>query len=111
MKSIVVIGHKNPDTDSVIAALVCADFLKKVRKPILGFSNFKTKAARAGSLNKETKFVFNYFKQKPPPLIKNLKNKNVILGDDLSKDGDVKIYVLHCDEAGEILRKTKKAVE
>jgi len=81
MKTIIAIGHKNPDTDSIVASLIFADFLKKVRKPILGFLNFKIKPARAGSLNKETKFVFNYFKQTPPPLVKNLRNENVVLVD------------------------------
>ena len=81
MKSIIVIGHKNPDTDSIVSSLVFADFLKKVKKPILGFSDFKVKPARAGFLNKETKFVLDYFKQKSPVLIKNLKNKDVILVD------------------------------
>ncbi len=81
MKLIIVIGHKNPDTDSIVSALVLADFLKKVKKPILGFSDFKIKPARAGSLNKETKFVLDYFKQKPPVLVNNLKNKDVILVD------------------------------
>ena len=81
MKSIIVIGHKNPDTDSIVSSLVFADFLKKVKKPILSFSDFKVKPARAGLLNKETKFVLNYFKQKPPVLVKNLKNKNVVLVD------------------------------
>lgn len=81
MKSIIVIGHKNPDTDSVVAAFVFADFLKRAKKPILGFSNFKAKPARAGSLNKETEFVLNYFKQKTPSLIKNIKNKDVVLVD------------------------------
>lgn len=81
MRTIIVIGHKNPDTDSVVSSLVFADFLKKVKKPILGFSGFKVKPARAGFLNKETKLVLDYFKQKPPALVNNLKNKDVILVD------------------------------
>lgn len=81
MRSIIVIGHKNPDTDSIVSSIVFADFLKKVKKPILGFSDFKIKPARAGFLNKETKLVLNYFKQKPPVLINNLKNKDVVLVD------------------------------
>lgn len=81
MKSIIVIGHKNPDVDSIVSSLVFADFLKKTKKHILGFSSFKVKSARAGSLNKEVKFVLDYFKQKPPVLINNLKNKDVVLMD------------------------------
>ena len=80
MKSIIVIGHKNPDTDSIVAAIIFADFLKRVRKPILGFSDFKVKPARAGSLNRETEFVFNYFKQKPPDT--NIESRD--LGYDLN---------------------------
>ncbi|KPJ55786.1 hypothetical protein AMJ49_06390, partial [Parcubacteria bacterium DG_74_2] len=81
MKSIIITGHKNPDTDSIVSALVFSEFLKRVKKPIIGFSNFKTKPARAGELNRETKFVLGYFKQKKPVLIKSLKNKDVILVD------------------------------
>jgi manganese-dependent inorganic pyrophosphatase len=81
MKEVIVIGHKNPDTDSIVSALVFTEFLRRKKKYILSSSNFKIKAGRAGSLNKETQFVFQYFKQKPPALIKSLKNKNVFLID------------------------------
>ena len=81
MKSIIITGHKNPDTDSIVSALIFSEFLKIVKKPLIGFSNFRIKAGRAGTLNKETKFILDYFKQKQPVLIKSLKNKNVILVD------------------------------
>ena len=81
MKLITVIGHKNPDTDSVIASLIFVDFLKKKKKPILGFSGFRIEPRVSGDLNKETKFVLKYFKQAPPPLVKSLKNKDVFLVD------------------------------
>jgi manganese-dependent inorganic pyrophosphatase len=81
MKEIIIIGHKNPDTDSIVAPLALAEFLKKVKKPFSGFSAFKIKVVRAGNLNKETKFVLNYFQEKKPPLIKSLVKKNVFLID------------------------------
>lgn len=81
MKSIIIIGHKNPDTDSVVASLVFAEFLKKVKEPIIGFRDFKIRVGRGGKLNKETEFVLNHFKQKKPALIKSLKNKEVFLVD------------------------------
>lgn len=81
MKTIIIIGHQNPDTDSIVTPLALAEFLKKIKKPFLGFSGFKTKVVRAGNINKEAKFVLNYFQEKKPPLIKSLARKNVFLID------------------------------
>jgi len=81
MKSIILIGHKNPDTDSVVAPLVFAEFLKKVKEHIIGFRDFKIRVGRGGEVNKETEFVLDHFKQKRPPLIKSLRNKEVFLVD------------------------------
>lgn len=81
MNEIIIIGHKNPDTDAIVASVIFAQFLKKIKKPIIGFLNFKIKVASSGPLNKETKFVLKYFKQKPPFPIKSLSNKNVFLVD------------------------------
>ena len=46
---IIVVGHRNPDTDAITAALVYADFLRRM--------NVNAKAYRLGDLNNETKFV------------------------------------------------------
>ena len=51
-KTIYVIGHKNPDTDSVAAAVGYAAL-----KNLLGYSNYK--AARAGHLNPQTAYIFD----------------------------------------------------
>lgn len=48
-KETLVIGHRNPDTDAITAALVYADFLNRM--------NIKAKPYRLGDLNNETKFV------------------------------------------------------
>ncbi len=71
-----IIGHKNPDTDSVVSALVLAQLLQK--KPLLRGRVF---AGRAGEVNNETKFVLNYFKVKAPALVKSIKSKEVFLVD------------------------------
>ena len=63
-KMIYVIGHKNPDTDSVVSAIAYAELKKKL--------GFKAVAARAGEMNEQTKFVLNYFKQEEPLLVKDL---------------------------------------
>jgi len=83
MKTLFIVTHKNPDTDSIVSALVLSKFLKKI-KGHLSFPNFKIKAARVGKINRETKFVLDYFKIKSPILIKNLSGKNVFLTDHSS---------------------------
>jgi len=81
MKELIIIGHKNPDTDSIVASLVFGNFLKKNKLLPIPLSNFKIKVGYSGILNKEVVFVLNYFKEKKPSLIKSLKGKNVFLID------------------------------
>lgn len=68
-----VIGHKNPDTDSICSALVFAD-IRRGRG-----DNFT--AARAGEINKETEFVLNYFKVESPLLLRDAAGKKLVLVD------------------------------
>lgn len=65
-KPVYVIGHKNPDTDSVCSA-VCYARLKSL---ITG-KNYIAK--RAGHLNEETQYVFDSFKIKPPEYINDVR--------------------------------------
>ncbi len=71
--SILVFGHKNPDTDTICSALAYANL-----KNILGI---EAKAVRLGELNEETKFVLNYFGVEAPELIKTVAGNEVILVD------------------------------
>ena len=59
---IIVVGHKNPDTDSICSAIAYAN-LKNQLNP--GSCIPK----RAGKLNNETKFVLDYFNVDMPELI------------------------------------------
>ena len=63
-KPIYVLGHRNPDTDSICAAIGYA-FLKKQ----LGANAI---AARAGKINPETRFVLDYFNVPDPLLVHDL---------------------------------------
>lgn len=55
-----VIGHKNPDTDSICSAIAYADIKNRIDKE-------KTYVAkRAGQINEETEFVLNYFQINAP---------------------------------------------
>lgn len=72
---IYIIGHKNPDTDSICAAI--------------GYSYYKkccgvkdVCAVRLGEINKETEFVLNYFKVDIPDIIATVKMQVKDMGID-----------------------------
>ncbi len=61
-RAIKVIGHRNPDTDSICAAIAYSR-LKNILDP-----DRPCKPCRAGLLNRETEFVLDYFKVPVPQL-------------------------------------------
>ena len=61
-KKVWVVGHKNPDTDSICAAISYA-YLKNQ----LGERQYVPK--RAGAISEETRYVLDYFKVEDPKLI------------------------------------------
>lgn len=62
IRKVNIIGHLNPDTDSICAAISYAYLKNQIDDPIY-------EARRAGSLNRETAFVLNHFGFEEPPLI------------------------------------------
>lgn len=64
----IVIGHKNPDTDSICSAICYAN----LKRCITG-ENYQP--GRAGSVNEETQFVLNYFSVEAPEKIENVKTQ------------------------------------
>lgn len=66
MNTIYVMGHKNPDTDSICSAIVYSYF-KRIISPQNNYS-----PVRLGPVNNETGFVLDYFKEPVPELIENL---------------------------------------
>jgi manganese-dependent inorganic pyrophosphatase len=84
---IYVIGHKNPDTDSIVSSITYAWYLNQ--------KGIKVLAARNGEINSETKFILKKFGFKFPISFKNIKIKEVILVDHNEKEqqpeGDFKI--------------------
>ena len=71
--SILVFGHKNPDTDTICSAIAYAELKKKLGKDV--------KAVRLGEVNEETKYALNYFKVEKPELVENVAGKEIILVD------------------------------
>ena len=57
---IFVIGHKNPDTDSICSAIAYADIKNRTTQ------NKKYIPKRAGQINEETRYVLNRFGVQPP---------------------------------------------
>ncbi len=68
-----VIGHKNPDTDSVVSAIVLSDYLKSKK--------VKAVACVGGNLNKESKFVLSLAKERYPRKISSASKKTFFLVD------------------------------
>lgn len=75
----IVVGHKNPDADSVLSAILVSKFSKK----ILGF---EAEARIAGDVNNETKFVLNLIGEKKPKLIKKISSESVVLVDTMEPE-------------------------
>ena len=63
-----IIGHKNPDTDSICSAIAYAEFKNKT-------GNKKAIPYRLGPLNRETTFILDYFDVEPPQLLKTVKTQ------------------------------------
>lgn len=66
MKPVFVIGHKNPDTDSICSAICYANL-----KHILTGNEYIP--CRAGPINTETKFILERFGVEPPQYISSLQ--------------------------------------
>ncbi len=62
LRAIKVIGHRNPDTDSICSAIAYSR-LKNILNP-----ERPCKPCRAGLLNRETEFVLDYFQVPAPQL-------------------------------------------
>ncbi|MCA1950874.1 MAG: putative manganese-dependent inorganic diphosphatase [Treponema sp.] len=67
-KLVYVIGHRNPDTDSVVSAAAYARL-----KNLQGLSHYK--AGRAGKINPQTEYIFNRFGMPIPEFIPDLVPK------------------------------------
>ncbi len=65
-EKIFIIGHKNPDTDSICSAIAYADIKNRTSQ------SKKYIPKRAGQINEETEFVLNYFGVQPPGYLNNI---------------------------------------
>ncbi|KXZ39147.1 manganese-dependent inorganic pyrophosphatase [Alkalithermobacter thermoalcaliphilus JW-YL-7 = DSM 7308] len=63
--SIFIFGHKNPDTDSVSSSIAFSNLKNKL--------GYETIPCVLGDINKESRFVLDYFEVDEPKFIKNVK--------------------------------------
>lgn len=69
-----VFGHKNPDTDTIMSAMVMANLENKLGN--------NAKAVRLGNVNKETEYVFKFLGIEQPEFIEDIADgQEIILVD------------------------------
>ena len=66
MKKVYVIGHRNPDTDSICSAIAYANLKNQVEGN--GYE-----AYRAGNINGETRYVLDTFGIKDPKYVSDVR--------------------------------------
>ncbi len=72
-RNIWVVGHKNPDTDSICAAITYANLKNKIEeKDNNGETTVCYIPKRAGEINAETAYVLDYFQAKEPEYIEDV---------------------------------------
>lgn len=98
MKPTYIIGHKNPDLDSVASAISYKVY-KQSRDEGLYI------AAAAGELNDESRFVLEYLDFEPPLILKNVGTRV----EDLLDDEDYLYFTadMSMTEIGNLMRKNK----
>jgi len=88
MERVYVVGHLNPDTDSVCSAISYAHY-KSVLDPECEYLPI-----RAGELKRETIFVLEYFKVPPPSFLETLKPtvEDIPLKEPIFVSPDTTVY-------------------
>lgn len=82
---ILITGHRNPDSDSICAALAYADLKRQLGDNAI--------AIRLGNINPETSYILDRFKQEPPKLMSKLETeiKDITIDEVLTVSEDATI--------------------
>ena len=75
MKPVMVLGHRNPDGDSIAAAIGYKTYKQSTAQGLFI-------AASAGEVNEETRFILDYFDYEPPAVVWDVRNTVEDLLDD-----------------------------
>jgi manganese-dependent inorganic pyrophosphatase len=68
MNEVLVIGHRNPDTDAICSAIGYAEFKRLTGMP-------EAVAARCGDINERTEFVLDFFRAPAPRFVPDVRPK------------------------------------
>ncbi|MDD5053836.1 MAG: DHH family phosphoesterase, partial [Candidatus Nanoarchaeia archaeon] len=109
MESIIIMGHKNPDLDTVASAIAYAE-LKKIQ-------GVNAQAFVFGKIDDETRFILEKFNIPEPKKIDSLKGKKVILVDHCAccqmgegfEEAEIMEVIDHHNISGDI--KTSKPIK
>lgn len=90
-RKITVIGHKNPDTDSICSAIAYAHLKNSLNQT----DCFVPK--RAGEVNAETEFVLDYFKAELPELVEDIGTqvKDIEIRETAGVSGGISLKKAH----------------
>jgi manganese-dependent inorganic pyrophosphatase len=66
-ETVYIIGHKNPDTDSICSSIAYAELKRRL--------GIQAVPVRIGKINKETEFVLNHFGVKEPEYLQTVKTQ------------------------------------
>lgn len=87
-EKIFVIGHKNPDTDSICSAIAYADIKNRTTQ------SKRYVPKRAGQINEETEYVLNRFGVQPPGYLSNVgtqvKDMDIRISPEADKNMSLK---------------------
>ncbi len=90
-KEINIIGHKNPDTDSICSAIAYAQLKNKIEMKNGGHRRYV--ARRAGQISAETAYVLNTFHTEVPSYINDVRSQvsDAILDESQSVTADMSL--------------------
>ena len=87
-RKVYVVGHLNPDTDSICSAIAYCDIKNRTTQ------DSKYIAKRAGQINEETEYVLNRFGVQPPGYLSNIgtqvKDMDIRLSPEANKSMSLK---------------------
>jgi manganese-dependent inorganic pyrophosphatase len=81
MKKVIIVGHKNPDTDSIISAIAAQELFSKL--------GFEAQARRAGEANNETKFILKKLDIAMPELVTLPQEDEMVMLVDHNEESQV----------------------
>lgn len=84
-ENIYIMGHKNPDTDSICSAIAYAELKKRM--------GFNAIPVRLGEINRETEFVLNYFNVNVPQLLTDVRTQVSDLNIDIVNPASADISI------------------